>query len=81
MRPDTVREWIRRTPFRAFRLHLTNGVSFDIRHPEQAAVLRDRVVLGGGEPSATGPSRLIDVALLHINYIEAIPASPLPSRN
>ncbi|HKI35050.1 MAG TPA: hypothetical protein VKA46_24550 [Gemmataceae bacterium] len=86
MRADTLREWIRQIPFRAFRLHLTNGVTFDVRHPEQASVSRDRITLAGSEPSSnssTGaaPFRNIDVALLHITYIETIPVTPSPSVN
>jgi hypothetical protein len=80
MRPDTLREWVHSVPFRRFRLHLTTGMAFEVRHPEQAAVYRDRVALTLGA-GADGPSRTTDVSLLHIVYIEPIPVTPSPSAN
>jgi hypothetical protein len=55
-------------------------VAFEVRHPEQVDVHRDRVTLTFGA-GADGPSRTIDVSLLHIVYIEMIPPAPSPSAN
>ncbi len=76
MRPDTLRGWLRREPFRHFRLHLTTGVAFDVRHPECVSVERDRAVI-----TLVGPSRQLDISLLHIVYIEMIPPASSPSAN
>ena len=81
MRPDSLREWLRQIPFRPFRLHLTNGVVFEVRHPDQAFVVRDRVTLGAGDPAVAPAHRRTDVALLHITHIETIPVTPSPSAN
>jgi hypothetical protein len=54
-------------------------VSFEIRHPDQAFVTRDRVTLSIGDPSSAGLSRRTDVALLHITHIEEIAITPSPS--
>ncbi len=81
MRPDTLQGWLRAVPFQPFRLHLTTGVAFDVRHPEHGAVYRDRVALTTGGTSGGSPQRQIDVSLLHIVYIEEIPVTPSPSAN
>jgi hypothetical protein len=69
VRPDDVRAWIHDVPFQPFRLHLTNGTSFDVRHPEQALVDRTTVTLVPYLASAEHLAPLgrdIDIALLHI---------------
>jgi hypothetical protein len=81
MRPDTLQGWLREVPFRPFRLHLTSGVAFDIRHPDQAIVHRDRLALTPAGPASVGPQRIVNVSLLHIIYIETIPITPSPSAN
>lgn len=81
MRPDTLREWVHRAPFRHFRLHVTTGVAFEVRHPEHVSVHRDRITLTVGGSMGVGPPRTIDVSLLHIIYIEEILVSPSPSAN
>jgi hypothetical protein len=81
VRPDTLRGWINRAPFRHFRLHLTTGVAFEVRHPEEVAVQGDRVILTLGGAGGAGPPRQIDISLLHIVYIEMIPPAPSPSAN
>jgi hypothetical protein len=68
-------------PFRRFRVHLTTGVAFEVRHPEEATVYRDRLALRGAGPAGTGPPQLIDISLLHIVYIEATPVPTSPSAN
>ncbi len=81
MRPDTLRGWIHAAPFRPFCLHVTTGVSFAVRHPEQANVYRDRIRLTVGGSGGAGSSRMVDISLLRIVYIEAIPPAPSPSAN
>ena len=36
MRPEDLREYLKREPFQPFRLHLSSGAFFDIRQPELA---------------------------------------------
>jgi hypothetical protein len=84
MRPDDLRDWLQVRPFAPFRIHVTNGVSFDVRHPDQAAVFRSTVNIAvppsPGQPA--GPEvRPVTVALIHITYLEPLPAPPPPSAN
>lgn len=73
MRPQDVLELLRRRPFSPFRIHLSNGRVFEIRHPDQAIVMLSRVVIGSG--SADGlPDHLEHVALSHIVQLEEVPS-------
>jgi hypothetical protein len=75
MFPDDIRELLRRQPFRAFRLVLTNNLIYEIRHPEMAQVSRS--LLRIGFPSAEGETakRLVGVGLLHIVQYELLTPS------
>jgi hypothetical protein len=82
MRPVDFRNWLRREPFKPFRIHLTNGATFEVRHPEQAAVSRATVDLAYPNSTDAGLAgeRAVTVVLLHITHLEPIrpagPASP-----
>ncbi len=72
MRPEDVREFLRRRPFQPFRLTLTDGRTYDVMHPELAIVGRSWVEVGlarPGDPENIA-ERLISVSLLHIMQIE-----------
>jgi hypothetical protein len=74
MRPEDVREFLRRQPFRPFRLTLTDGRTYDVMHPELAMVGRSWVQVGlarPGDPENIA-ERLISVSLLDIMQIEPL---------
>ena len=74
MRPEGVREFLRRQPFRPFRLTLTDGRTYDVMHPELAMVGRSWVQVGlarPGDPENIA-ERLISVSLLDIMQIEPL---------
>jgi len=73
MRPNDLLELTRRQPFAAFRIHVTDGTTYDVRHSDQIIVLRSRAVLAAGEKEGV-PDRLEHVALVHIVRIEELPA-------
>ena len=82
MRPDDIRDLLRREPFQPFRLVMTDGAAFEIRHPEVVHVLRStlRLVLRGSVPSQPG-ERVIIAVLLHVIRVEMIETSTSPSVN
>jgi hypothetical protein len=67
MTPLDLLKLLRDQPFQPFRLHLSNGTTYTINHPELAAVgvsvLRLYVPAQSGLPLA---SRVSVIALLHI---------------
>ena len=46
MRPEELRDHLRKRPFRPFRLILTDGRTFEVRHPELAVIGRTTVAVG-----------------------------------
>jgi hypothetical protein len=79
MRPEDVLEFLRRRPFRPFRLTLTDGRTYDVMHPELAIVRRNSVEVGlarQADPENIA-ERLISVNLLDIMEINAV-ESPKP---
>jgi hypothetical protein len=45
MTPQTILGYVKAEPFRAFRLHLASGRTFEVRHPEMIKVLRSHVLI------------------------------------
>ncbi len=72
MRPEDIRDFLQKRPFQPFRLTLTDGRTYEVRHPELAMVGRSIVAIG--VPAANDPSpvfdRLVTVSLLHIMQVE-----------
>jgi len=77
MRPDDVMELLRQKPFRPFRIYLSDGTVYTIRHPDQVAVGRSALALALA--ASDDPDQLVDpvlrVALLHITRLEPIVGS------
>ncbi|MGA2865708.1 MAG: hypothetical protein ABSF95_14640 [Verrucomicrobiota bacterium] len=65
---------LERSPFVPFRLHLTNGQTFEVRHPGFVWVFRSRLELAVLAP---GNSKIMNraehIALLHIARIGELP--------
>ena len=73
MRPEELLELLRRRPFIPLRLHMTNGQTYDIRHPDNVLVLRTRVDIGVTPDPGTGVlSRVEYCSLLHVVRIEEL---------
>ena len=83
MRPDELLRLIWARPFRPFRLHLTNGDSHEIRHPEMASV--DRSIVWVHYPAKTLPlaiaERRLFIVLIHIVFGEYIEPAAKPGGN
>lgn len=71
MRPEDLRELIRRQPFMPFRIHTTDSQTYDIRHPDQVIVLRSRLVIGITSNDEI-PDRVEHLALIHIVRLEEL---------
>jgi hypothetical protein len=83
MRPDDLLELRRERPFQPFRLHLTDGATYEVRHPELVMVGRSKALIGLPAHDLTPGvfERYHTVALLHITRIEPLetPAAISPS--
>jgi hypothetical protein len=72
---------LRRRPFVPFRIHLTDGASYEVRHPEMLMPGARSITIGiPGDPTIPIYSRTEIVALVHIVRLErleeATPAAP-----
>ena len=78
MRPEELTELLRKRPFVPLRIHLTDGQSYDLRHPEQVLVLRQGIDIGIQPDPITGVlERVEHCALWHIVRVEELqPAAP-----
>ena len=66
---------LRARPFVPFRLYATDGRTYDVRHPDQALVLRTRVILP--VPTTEGlPERSEHLALVHVVRAEELALEP-----
>jgi hypothetical protein len=74
MAPEELVAALRRRPFVPFRITLTEGTTYEIRHPELCMAGRRSAVIGLPVPG--DPDRLFDrsvtVDLLHIVQIEPL---------
>jgi hypothetical protein len=77
VRPEDIREFVRKSPFQPFRITLTDGRTYDVRHPELAMVGRSAVAIGIPSADTAEPiyDRLVTVSLLHITQAEPLEAS------
>ena len=78
MRAEELARLLRRKPFRPFRVYMTTGQSYDIRHPEFMIVERQSAEVGMDPDTKTGVvDRVEYISLLHVVRIENLEA-PVP---
>lgn len=71
---------LKQTPFQPFRLCLTDGVSYEIRHPEMLFLGKRGCVVGIAEnPEDTAYDWSVDIDLLHVIRTEPLEA-PAPKQ-
>jgi hypothetical protein len=71
MKPEELIEFLAERPFVPLRLHMSNGRTHDIRHPEMAIVGEDVVALGVEREDCSLP-RIRLVSISHINEAEQL---------
>lgn len=84
MAPQELAAAVRRRPFVPFRLTLTEGSTYEIRHPELCMVGNRSAVLGLGAAPNDPDSffeRSLTVDLLHIVKLEPLESAASPSTN
>jgi len=74
MRAEDLLEILRTRPFVPFRIHMTDGQTYDIVHPEAVLVLRTRAIIGfRPDPTTILPDRAQPIAFVHIVRTSEIP--------
>jgi hypothetical protein len=72
MTVQTFRELLARRPFKPFRLVMSSGQTYDVRHPEMALLTRSDLLVGIDETEDGVPAEFKICSLLHVSAIEPI---------
>jgi hypothetical protein len=72
IRPQDLFELLRKRPFVPFRIYATDGRTHDVRDPDQALVLRTRVILPLPGSSSDVAERSEHLALVHVVRLEEL---------
>ena len=71
-----VQSRLREKPFRPFRIVVSEGQEFEIRHPDLVLVGVNDLMIGFASPEHPGAyNRVTRVALLHVVSLEDLPVS------
>ena len=74
MTVQTFRELLTQQPFKPFRLTMSSGHHYDVRHPEMALLTRTSLLVGIDESEEGIPSEFKICSLLHVAAVEPVPA-------
>ena len=73
MTVQTFRDLLTAKPFRPFRLVMSSGEGYEVRHPEMAMLTKTDLLVGIDEDEETqAPSRFKICSLLHVTAVEPI---------
>ena len=78
MTVQTFRELLTHQPFRPFRLVMSSGKKYEVRHPKMAMLTRTDILVGIDETDEGVPAEFRICSLLHVSAIE--PSSLIPER-
>ncbi len=66
------RELLTQRPFQPFRLVMSSGQSYEVRHPVMAMLTRTDILVGVGETDEGVPADFRICSLLHVATIEPL---------
>lgn len=72
MNVEEIRKHIRRSPFRPFRVFVSDGSHYDIPHPDFILISKTNVEIGIGKNPEEVPDRTVSCDPLHVTRIEPI---------
>ncbi len=75
MTVQNFRDLLKAQPFKPFRLVMSSGQTFDVRHPEMAFLSRTSIYVGVDVADDNVPSDFRICSLLHVTAIEPLKAA------
>jgi hypothetical protein len=72
MNSEKFREHLRKQPFQAFRLFMSDGASYEVVHPEFALVAQREIAVALPPRTGDMPERFVYLDPLHIVRLEPI---------
>ncbi len=80
--PEEIQARLRQKPFRPLQIVASEGLHYDIDHPELVIVgRRDLAILTPDPASPSIYERMTRVALVHVVALEDLPVAAKPSAN
>lgn len=75
MTVQTFRELLTQRPFKPFRVVMSSGLAYEVRHPEMAMLTRTDILVGIDETDEGVPAEFKICSLLHVTAVEPIAAA------
>jgi hypothetical protein len=72
MTVQTFRDLLQERPFKPFRLVMSSGEAYEVRHPEMAWLTRTDILVGTGESEEGVPANFRICSLLHVTSVEPV---------
>lgn len=72
MTVDTFRQLLSKRPFQPFRLIMSSGQAYEVRHPEMAWLTRSDLLVGVDQTDEGVPAEFRICSLLHVSSIEPL---------
>jgi hypothetical protein len=72
MHPNEIYAYIRRQPFRPLRIHLTDGATYEVHHPELALLTIFDLHIAIPQKLGDVPERSVHIARQHVTHIEPL---------
>ncbi len=72
MTVQTFRELLSQCPFKPFRLFMSSGETYEVRHPEMAWLTRTDILVGIDDSEDHVPSEFRICSLRHVATIESL---------
>jgi hypothetical protein len=81
MTVQTFRDLLKKQPFQPFRLVMSSGQSYEVRHPEMAFLTKTDILVGIGETKEGVPAEFRICSLLHVTSVEPLSSAAAESSN
>jgi hypothetical protein len=75
MSASVLKDMLSRRPFAPFRVRLSSGDAYEVRHPEMALLLRNGLYVAVPEGDEL-PDRAVWCSLLHVAAVEPVGSMP-----
>lgn len=76
---QTFRDLLSQRPFGPFRLVMSSGQAYEVRHPEMALLTRTSILVGIDDSPDGVPAEFKICSLLHVTAVEPLASSPSTS--
>ena len=82
-RMNDILNTLKEQPFRPFRIHVSDGAHYDVRHPEFVMVTTNQVLVFVPFPNQPHPAfqRYHSIAMIHISRLEPLETQVPASNN